>query len=799
MSRSVLQRGASLAAMTLAVVSTSPVSAQMALPDLDVGTSAPRSVRPTEAPAPQPAATHPVVAPPPREAPFSKALPDNIPAFVHTVTAQKIEETVNATTAIEMLRYAPSLDMSAKFPGDRYQSMTGRTIGPFEPQRQLVYKDGMLISALFGTSEHTPKYSMIIPEEVSRIDVMYGPYSALYSGNSIGGVITYTTKMPEKFELHSNLQGLMAPYDDQYATHKMNPGFTGGVSIGDRIGDFSWRASYNHLLTRSQPISYATSSSPGGAAGVKVVGGFFDVDRQGALRGVFGTAGLQETEENTGTLKVAYDFTKDARLSYSLGLMQLGLNIDPQTYLVNAATGTPVYNTGNGRITMNGVNFALSGLNPSHTEFLHVMQGVEFKTETGGQFDVDIVGSSYDQVRDVSVSALKYGVDNSGQTREYSGTGWKVVDARLIWRPQQAFLATHEVSTGGHFDHYDLKLHLQSTPAYWSSYYIQQAQRSYGKTENLALYVQDAWKLQPNWTLTVGGRQEWWSAFDGFNENAFGTGKPQNARAATAFMPKASLAWQATPEAQLRASYGNVTRFPGVTELYQRTVSPSGIVINSPDLKPETADSYELAAEYNFGKHNAHLALFHEDRWNDIVSQTDITVVPNVTNFSNVGKVQYNGVESAIGLRDVLVDGFDIDANATFTTNEILANAKNPNYIGRDVLQMPRWKAKFVGTYHVSKDIVLSAGFRYKSASHGQLDNNDWNTETFAAYGRNIQLDLRGSWKFAPNWTASAGINNVNNYRNYLYAPYPPRTFFAEMRYDFGTDPQFRREEQYRP
>ncbi len=54
--------------------------------------------------------------------------------------------------------------------------MTGRTIGPFEPQRQLVYKDGMLISALFGTSEHTPKYSMIAPEEVERIDVMYGPY-----------------------------------------------------------------------------------------------------------------------------------------------------------------------------------------------------------------------------------------------------------------------------------------------------------------------------------------------------------------------------------------------------------------------------------------------------------------------------------------------------------------------------------------------------------------------------------------------------------------------------------------------
>jgi iron complex outermembrane receptor protein len=779
--------GASVAVLTLAALSSLGAFAQEALPEIEV--AAEGDGRGAASTAAQTT----------REKPFSKAVPDNIPAVVHTVTAAKIAETVNATTAIEMLRYAPSLDMSAKFPGDRYQSLTGRTIGPFEPQRQLVYKDGMLISALFGTSEHTPKYSMIVPEEVSRIDVMYGPYSALYSGNSIGGVITYTTKMPEQFELHSNLQGILAPYDDQYATHRTNPGFTGGVSIGDRIGDFSWRASYNHLLTHSQPISYAVSSSPGGAAGTPVLGGFFDRDRQGALRGVFGTAGLQTTEENVGTLKIAYDFNKDARLSYSIGLMQLGLNIDPQSYLRDATTGLPIYNTTNGRISMNGLNFALSGLNPSHTDFLHLMQGAEFKTQTGGVFDMELVGSSYDLVRDVSVSALKYGVDTSGQTREYGGTGWKVMDMRFIFRPEEELLGKHELSFGGHLDEYTLKLYLQSTPTYWSSSYLQQAQRSSGKTENHAVYLQDLWKLAPNWTITLGGRQEWWRAFDGFNENALGTGTRQPERNLSAFMPKASLAFQATPELLLRGSYGNVTRFPGVTELYQRTVSPSGIVISSPDLKSEQADSYELAAEYLFGKHNAHLAFFHEDRWNGIVSQTNITVVPNVTNFSNVGKVRYNGVEGAIGLKDFLIDGFDVDANATYTTNEILSNPNNSRYVGKDVLQMPRWKVKWIATYHVTKDLVVSAGFRYKSASHGQLDNYDWNTETFGAYGRNVQLDLRGSWKFAPNWTAVAGVNNLNNYRNYLYAPYPQRTFFAELKYDFGADPLFRREEQYRP
>jgi iron complex outermembrane receptor protein len=107
---------------------------------------------------------------------------------------------------------------------------------------------------------------------------------------------------------------------------------------------------------------------------------------------------------------------------------------------------------------------------------------------------------------------------------------------------------------------------------------------------------------------------------------------------------------------------------------------------------------------------------------------------------------------------------------------------------------MPRWKVKWVATYHVTKDLVVSAGFRYKSASHGQLDNYDWNTETFGGYGRNVQFDLRARWKFAPEWTVIAGVDNLNDYRNYLYAPYPQRSFFAELKYDFGAAPQRPRE-----
>lgn len=783
--------GVSAGVFTLFVSSTSAL-AQQALPTIDVGAgarrgavraSAPRPVNPAPALSPVAAATALVQQARPPEKPFAKAIPDNIPAVVQTITAKQITEQVNASNAVETLRYLPSIEIVEKFPGDRFQDIQGRTTGPFQPMHNLVYADGILLSALLGNSSFTPRFQMVMPEEISRVDVIYGPYSALYPGNAIGGVVTFTTKTPEKFELHAKLQGLLSPYD-QYDTHQTNPGYTGSISIGDRINDFSWRAGYDRLLTHAQPIFFSSAVTPRATAGTPVFGGFFDRDRQGLLRGVFGAGPIQVTEQNTGKLKLAYDFGPRARASYTLGLLHLADDFTAQSYINNVA-GVPVFNTRNGVINFHGINYPLSGLNPGSVEYLHLMQGAELKTETGGVFDFDIVGSSYDILRDVGVTAQRFGVNTSGQTREISGTGWKTMDMRAIWRPEQNVLGLHEISFGGHFDQYALKQYQQNTPVWWSSWSYEQASRSVGKTQTEGLYVQDVWSLFPDWKLTVGGRQEFWRAFEGANENKLGTTKNYDERVASAFSPKASLAYQATRELLLRASYGKAHRFPGVTELFQRITSPTGILINNPDLKPEQVDSYELSAEYNFGKHAAHLALFHEDRWDAITFQTDVTVVPNVSSSQNVQKMRFNGVEGAIGLKDVLFDGFDIDANATYIDTQIVANSKFPLSVNKDVPLMPRWRAKIVGTYHPTDTLTLSAGLRYRSSSYFQLDNFDVNHETWGGASRYLILDARVTYKFAPNWTGVVGINNIGRYKQWLFSPYPQRTFFAELRYDY--------------
>jgi iron complex outermembrane receptor protein len=112
---------------------------------------------------------------------------------------------------VETLRYLPSIEIVEKFPGDRFQDIQGRTTGPFQPMHNLVYADGILLSALLGNSSFTPRFQMVMPEEISRVDVIYGPYSALYPGNAIGGVVTFTPRRPKNLNSTPSCKGFFRP------------------------------------------------------------------------------------------------------------------------------------------------------------------------------------------------------------------------------------------------------------------------------------------------------------------------------------------------------------------------------------------------------------------------------------------------------------------------------------------------------------------------------------------------------------------------------------------------------------
>ena len=120
---------------------------------------------------------------------------------MESVTREQIERTVNATDSEDALKYFPSLLVRKRYIGDyNHAILSSRASGTGNSARSAVYADGILLSNYLGNGvgglSFPPRWGLVTPEEIERVDVMYGPFSAAYPGNSVGAVVDYVTRMP---------------------------------------------------------------------------------------------------------------------------------------------------------------------------------------------------------------------------------------------------------------------------------------------------------------------------------------------------------------------------------------------------------------------------------------------------------------------------------------------------------------------------------------------------------------------------------------------------------------------------
>ncbi len=179
----------------------------------------------------------------------------NLPQTRATTTRQQIEDTLNIFDAEDAVKYFPSVFVRKRNEGDTQPVLATRTWGVNSSARTLVYADDILLSALIANNNTigAPRWGMIAPEEIERVDFLYGPYAAAYPGNSIGGVLQYTTKMPDKFFWDFQQNEAFQTFK-QYGTNKVYPTSQTSAGIGNRMENFSW------LLTGNSRIATASRS-----------------------------------------------------------------------------------------------------------------------------------------------------------------------------------------------------------------------------------------------------------------------------------------------------------------------------------------------------------------------------------------------------------------------------------------------------------------------------------------------------------------------------------------------------------
>jgi len=696
------------------------------------------------------------------------ARPEKPPTTTESTTAEALSRTTNVVTPEDALRYLPNLTVRQRHLGDTQSPVTTRTSGVGASARSLIYVDGILISALIGNNNGSasPKWGLIAPEAISRIDVMYGPFSAAYPGNSMGAVIEVTTRMPETLEGSLEVEGASQTFkkygdDDSYGTAHV------AGSIGNRVGRFAYRVSLNHLDSQSQPLSYVTAVSTAAS------GSFSDFNRFGQPIKVLGSSGLEHQIQDTVSGRLTYDLGNATTAAYTFGVFANRDSARVNTYLRDGS-GNPVYTAG-----------FLSGV--YRLEETQLAQALALVSHSNGVFDYEFVVTHFDTLksRQQTPTALSTWQGNgAGSAAELDGTGWTTLDAKGIWRPQGVGGA-HVVSFGLHGDRFVL-----DNPKYalsnWQTGDNGALQTlSKGQTQTLGAWVQDVWRLTPQVKATLGLRFDDWRASKGRNYSLTPVlDRVQSERHAAGVSPKVVLAWSPNDDWTFKASAGVAYRFPTVTELYQAVTT--GVQLSTPDpaLRPERALSSELSAERVWPKARIRISLFDERISHTLLSQTGTLNGTVVSFVQNIDRTHASGIELVADRRDVL-PGLDLSGWVTYVDARTDRDASLPAAEGKRLPQIPRLRGAMVATWRATPRLDLSLAARYSDRSYATIDNVDVYANTYQGFSGYFVMDAHVRYRIDRYWMLDGGVTNLNNRSYFLFHPFPQRTVVMGLKYSF--------------
>ena len=718
-----------------------------------------------------------------------------LPNTVESTTAEKIAETVNIIDTPDALKYMPSLMVrkrdSADFGG---ATLATRIWGVSYSAKSIVMVDGMPISnLLFNDNNYgPPKWFVVAPQEIDRIDVMYGPFSAAYSGNAMGAVVDITTLRPTKeFEGSVSVTEALQTFSN-FGTQQTYNTQQAAALLGGRQDAMSWRLMFNHQDANTQPRAFATSTNgtpvtPYAYVNKTGVGGQYYLGANTLLHGV---------SDNINA-KLKFDLNRDTQLSLSSGVFLGDTDASAQSYMSNG--------------------FCASGAGPCSTlasgvygyKQEHWVNGVALKSDTRGEWDYDLNLSNVRYVRDMQRTAGALNNDGStvnnqasykGSVRDMSGTNWTHFDAKAVYRPTQA--PAHLVSLGYHQDFSKLSSLTNAVADWLNRADGTMTAMAQGTSETRAVWMQDAYKASQDVQYTFGGRYENWSSNNGGVYASSTSALNQPSVSVNHFSPKFSGLIGLADGADLNLSLANAYRFPTVGELYNVTTCAASCGTNpsapaySPNpgiIKPENVNAFEAAYSQRRDNVNYRASFFAEDVRDALISQYG-AVNPSYPGalysyWMNVNKVRSRGVELSSDVHKFIFDQLDFFSAITRVDSIIAANdgltSTGRSVVGNRTPGVSPLRVKFVATYRPQDKLSISLGGSYQRQFYSSIDNNDVNANTYLGFSGYTLLDVKARYKIDKNWVASAGIDNLTNRNYFLYHPFPQRTFVGNLKYNF--------------
>lgn len=654
------------------------------------------------------------------------------PATVTVVTAKEIENK-SARRIDEALAGAPGVfirGLDGERPSNWQNQITLRGIPGY--YRTGVLVDGVSINNAFSGGVNM---SAVPIDDIQQIEVVPGPFSSLYGGAGMAGVVNIITKTPEKREVSLKGEG---------GSHNFK---SIGLGYRDKLSDtLGFSLSYGRKESDGYISDYVTKSTSAGA-GTVVTGWEKTTTSTGATTYIVGDKGKIAWEQDNYGAKLYLKPSPVSRLTLeSSYLTHRTKDGQGNTYLT--AAGVPFTN---GTAEIDGARSTIRA-----TDFLKTTDGEDmtryvatYETPLANNFKLR-ANLSYQDNQYWYTTITSNATDTSGP-----GTIADIPNSKIDGDVQVSFPVGNKqyLVVGASANSSTLNKKVYSL-ASWRDSDNTGAVGDWadGYSQTMAVYAQDEIAISDKLTVYGGARYDRWSTDGTININ--GTLNNYDTRTSSAINPKASAVYKLDQGTIVKGAIGKAFRAPNLSDMYS-TWGSSTIYWSNPDLEPEKVITAEISAEHEFKTGTLLRATYYRSNISDLIYST--TSGADRYKF-NAGTAETEGID--LEVRQKLLGGLTAFINATFVDTTITENSVRPESVGKQIplqaqemanigLEGSRgpWSGSIIGSY-VGK-------------MYGSDDNSDTVSNVPGSYDAYFVANARISYKVGKTLTASLSVNNA--------------------------------------